>query len=273
MGHDFLMTETLTYTLGLSSMGCPDATLEEILSLAEAFRLQYVELRSLGNTIDLPAYLDNATAPAQGHPEVRLLATPLCIFKASPEAVLEFQRFAELARRFNTPYLRVFANGGNLLGDPPSEATLVRGAAVIEDLRAYLRQSGCPAEIVVETHDTLSSAERCLALNAQLKEPVKILWDSFHTWNLGGESPRETWSQIGQWVVQVHHHDCAQKPGSVETGFVPSGTGKYPCQDLRALLDEVAFRGGLTLEWEKLWHPELPHVREVLGDFIRVFGS
>ncbi len=267
------MTKKRSYTLGFSSMGCPEATLEEVLSLAEAFRLQYVELRSLGDTIDLPTYLGDATAPAQGRPKVRLLATPLCIFKTSPEAVLEFHRFAELAKRFRTPYLRVFANGGSVLGAPLDEATLIRGAAVIEDLRAYLRKSGCTAEIVVETHDALSSAERCLALNAHLKEPAKILWDSFHTWNLGGESPRETWNQIGHWVIQVHHHDCAQVPGADETGFVPSGTGKYPCQDLRVLLDEVAFSGGLTLEWEKLWHPELPHVRDVLGDFIHVFGS
>jgi sugar phosphate isomerase/epimerase len=194
------------------------------------------------------------------------------LLKVEPGALDEFYRFAQLAKRFRTPYLRVFGMGGSMLGESPDASSLAKAAETINELRAHLREQECSAEILIETHDVFSASDRCLALNAHLDHPVKILWDSFHTWNLGGESPRESWSKLGPWIAHVHHHDCANPPGSGDTGFVPSGQGRYPCEDLRTLLQEKHYRGGLSLEWEKLWHPELPPVGEVLGDFVQVFG-
>lgn len=267
------MTTTLPH-LGLSSMGCPEATLEDILQLAESFCLDYVELRSLGGSTDLPAYLRNTPAPGPDRPQVRLLATPLCLLKATPEAVEEFYRFAELANRFHTLYLRVFGDGGSTLGEDIDEALLTKVAETLDTLRARMRERGWTAEILLETHDIFSSADRCLALNALLDQPVKILWDSFHTWNLGGESPWETWDKIEPWIKHIHHADSYSPRGTAhaaESKFAPTGQGNYPCEELLALLKEKRFDGGLTLEWEKLWFPELPHVKEVLGDFVRMF--
>lgn len=254
-------------------MGCPEATLDEILSLAQDFRLGYVELRSLGGTIDLPTYLKDAQAPNLDRPQVRLLATPLCLLKADHESMKTFYRFAELANRFDVPYLRVFGGGGSELGKAPDDESLAKAALIIETLRAHMLEQGWTAEILLETHDVFSSSERCLELNKHLDQPVKILWDSFHTWNLGGESPRESWDMIGPWIEHIHHHDSPEPAGSGKIEFVATGKGLYPCNELHELVLQKNYQGGLSLEWEKLWHPELPPVNDVLGDFVRVFGQ
>src|SRR5258708_29693019 len=61
--------------LAFSTLGCPELTLEQVLTLAHRHQIQAVELRSLAGTMELPAYL----AKTYGTPEklaARLRAEP-----------------------------------------------------------------------------------------------------------------------------------------------------------------------------------------------------
>ena len=51
--------------IGFSTLGCPDSTLEQALGLAERFGLTTIELRALGGSLDLPAYLQTAYGTPQ----------------------------------------------------------------------------------------------------------------------------------------------------------------------------------------------------------------
>ena len=56
----------MSYRRSISTLGCPEYSLEQVLDLAKRHRLDAVEIRALSNTIDVPAVL----AAAYGTPAV-----------------------------------------------------------------------------------------------------------------------------------------------------------------------------------------------------------
>lgn len=100
-----------------STMGCTELTLPQVLTLADLFSIDCLELRSLENRTDLPAYLAEQPGglPAvrsslSPHP-VRVLGTSFKLVgdnEAGRAALLSFGRLAE---EIGTPYLRIFGGG------------------------------------------------------------------------------------------------------------------------------------------------------------------
>jgi sugar phosphate isomerase/epimerase len=256
---------------GFSSIGCPDASLQEMEDLAAAFELDFVELRALGGTIDLPAYFAKFQPEKPKVVEVRLVATNLHLMTATDQDIEVFLRYAALADKLGSRFLRVF--GGGKWGDPLTESGLNHAADVVQLCRAALHNQKSSCEMLLETHSAFSASKCCLVLNEKLEEPIRILWDAHHTWRSAGESPRHTWRQIGHLVRHMHVSDSRAKPA--EPGHQPydcilPGTGEYPMAELRELLTEVGFSYGVSLEWEKLWHPHLPEVPEALQRFTQI---
>jgi hypothetical protein len=58
----------MAYVHAFSSLGWPEASLDEILALAARHRITTVELRSLGGTVDLPGWSPPVAAIYPRHP-------------------------------------------------------------------------------------------------------------------------------------------------------------------------------------------------------------
>jgi len=251
--------------LGFSSMGQPELSFSEFEALAREFDMDFIELRSLEGSLDLPGCFKRRGKALPSVP-VRLLASSLQLAKVTPADLEEFFRFGDLAENLQTPYVRVF--GGGSFGDPVTDAMLHAAASTVETLRERIRREGWKFEILLETHSAFSSSRHCSALNRLLKEPLGILWDSHHTWKLAGEDFALSWNLLGPWVRHVHFKDSRTADGTCH--LVLPGEGNFPAAELLELLTREGFRGGLALEWEKLWHPELPPLHDALGAFARV---
>jgi sugar phosphate isomerase/epimerase len=263
-------TERVQY--GFSSIGYADASLAEMSALGTEFGLDFIELRALGGSTDLPAYFTSGESgkeirPTQ--PRVRLVATDLHLMNATGETIDTFLQTVDVATKLGACYVRVF--GGGSWGVPISEAALEHAARVAGQCRTALRARSADCEILLETHSAFSSPELCLKLNEKLDEPLNLLWDSHHTWRNAGESPRESWQRIGSLVRHIHFSDSISKAPELGYRCVLPGTGEYPAEALRQVLVENGYCHGVSLEWEKLWHPELPHVRTALQEFDRLF--
>lgn len=248
--------------LGFSSMGQPELSFEAFEVLAKEFHMDFLELRSLAGSLDLPSCFQNMGHAKPSIP-VRLLASSLQLAMATPADVEEFLRFGELAEKLKTPYVRVF--GGGSFGDPVTDVMLQRAADVVETLRGHIRQEGWTFEILIETHSAFSSSRHCTSLNRLLSEPLGVLWDSHHTWKLAREDLAVSWGLLGPCVRHVHYKDSRTVGDS--SRLVLPGQGEFPTGMLLELLCREGYRGGLSLEWEKLWHPELPPLRDALGPF------
>ena len=110
--------------------------------------------------------------------------------------------------------------------------------------------------IVLETHDAFCRGAEVARVLTQVDSPsVAAVWDIHHPYRMG-ESIEETWRLIGSRVKHVHIKDGIKRAdGSWQ--LVLLGKGELPCQATIKLLYAKGYRGYLSAEWEKKWHPEI----------------
>lgn len=250
---------------GFSTLGAPQYTLAQCNDLAVGYGLDFLEVRSLGGRLDMPGYFAENPAPA-GHLPIRVLGTSLTLTSANDEDVEAFFGFMRLAQGLGVPYLRVF--GGGEFSEELDPEKLRHAAATVRRIREKIQAEGWSGEPLLEMHDAFSNSERCQRLNSLLDEPLALLWDSHHTWRIGGESLAETWQAVSPLIRHIHYKDS--RATELGFGYVLPGDGEFPSQDLFSLLKAQGYAGGVSLEWERMWHRELAPLEEAMPKYAAV---
>lgn len=257
----------MPYRRSISTLGCPEYSLEQVLALAQRHRLDAVEIRALANTIDVPVVLATAYGTPAALAErmksalvpIVSLDTSLKLAANTPEDRADFLRFLPWAEACGIPWLRVFDGGRNA-----DAATHQAMADTVAWWRAERKRHGWKADIMIETHDALFTAASIHQFLA-LAPGTAILWDTQHTWRNGGEEPLITWRAIKPHVVHIHVKDSISQPSAKHPfSYVLPGEGEFAMAPLRAILT-VEFTGCVSLEWEKLWHPYLAPLDDALA--------
>lgn len=256
----------MPYRRAISTLGCPEFSLEQTLALAKRHQLDALELRALSGTVDLPTVF----AAAYGTPAtlarlVQEAAIPIVSLDTSLKLAGnssadrdDFLRFLPWAEEIGVPWLRVFDGGHG-----SDFATHQAMAATVEWWSTQKKAHGWKTNLMVETHDALFTTAAIQQFVA-LAPGTGILWDTHHTWKNGGEDPLVTWRGIRPHVVHIHVKDSINRPSAKHPfTYVLPGDGEFPMRPLReALQNEYA--GTVSLEWEKLWHPYLPPLDDAL---------
>ena len=252
-----------------STMGCTELTLPQVLALADRFSIDCLELRSLENRTDLPAYLAGQPGGLAGvrsslsHHPARVLGTSFKLVGDNEAGRTALLAFAQLAEEIGTPYLRIF--GGGTWGTPLSEENYRQAIEVLNWWRGEKKKNRWQTEILIETHDAFSATPPFLRLFELLGRTHPVIWDSHHTWRLAGERPADTWKHLQPHTRHVHIKDSILKPSARHPyTYVLPGTGKMPAREVLDLLRRDRFTGAVSLEWEKMWHPYLPPIEEAL---------
>ena len=248
-------------------MGAPQMELPELEGLCPEFGMDFLELRTLAGTTALPDYFRKRPDLARNSIfPVRVVSTNLRLAEAMPKDIDAFLEFARLADALGAPYVRVFGGGG--WEKPLPDGFLEQAAINATRCRDKMSEAGVRCEMLLETHSAFSSAELCARLCEQAPGSLFILWDSHHTWKLAGETLEESWRTIGAHVRHIHYKDSRSIPsGRHPFSYVLPGTGEFPSLDLLRLLAAQNYTGGVSLEWERLWHPELPALSKALSAF------
>src|SRR5690242_8919911 len=144
----------MSFSRCLSSLGCPEFSLEEMLALAARHGIPAVELRALGGTVELPAYFaQHYGSPAKlaersrGSP-VRIvgLNASLHLIGATAAEREQLMALAPWAEAVGARWLRVFDGGKTASATEFAEAADT--LAWWQRLRA---ERGWQAELAVET--------------------------------------------------------------------------------------------------------------------------
>jgi sugar phosphate isomerase/epimerase len=245
-----------------STLGCPDLPLEEIVDLAARWRIDGVELRAVAGRLDLPEFFaerygsPTALAAHLGARAQRIVSLSTSLKLAHPTEAdrAAFLAFVPWAEALGVRWLRVF-DGGSIGAEK----------ALVETLRWWQAERaahGWRCDVMIETHDTLFTAEAINSLVRRLPGTA-ILWDAFNTWLKGGEDPLATWRAIRPHVVHVHLKDALRQPsGNFPWTYVAPGAGEFPFRALLEALRADEFAGPVSLEWERLWHPYLGPLEE-----------
>lgn len=250
---------------GLSTLGCHTLSLPEAVALADEYDFHFVEIRAVSGTLDLPEMFkreENRAAlrklVAAGR--IRVLDTSFGITSPDEKAREAVLALGRLADEFGVAYLRIF--GGFPFAE---ELTGARLEAARENLK-WWKSTGIKAQLALETHDGFSSAARCDRLFGFVGERLPVVWDMHHTW-LAGESFAESYALLKDLVVDVHVKD-----GVGHKGTLP-GQGDVPVPEFLDFLRSIKYTGPVTLEYEKMWQPEMPEIRLALEALKKVWRN
>jgi Sugar phosphate isomerases/epimerases len=256
----------MSFTRCFSTLGCPDLGLEEVFALAARHGIEGVELRALGGSVDLAAYFarefgtpETLAAHVRGRsPRIMAIDTSLHLVGATAAERAQVEGLAPWADALGVRWMRAFDGGGKA-----DEKEIAEAKATLDAWTEQRRRNGWKVELMVETHDSLFSSAAIGRLVAAVPE-VGILWDSHHTWKRSGEDPVATWRAIQRHVVHVHVKDSVSVPSARHPyTYVLPGEGEFPMAGLRETL-AAEFGGPVSLEWEKLWHPDLAPLERAL---------
>jgi len=245
--------------LGVSTLGCPDWTLDEILTRLPGYGYEGVELRGLGPNLDLtqsPAFAASAIGETRRRFADAGLAvcgvdTSCSFTDPSPAArarnLEEGRRAIDLAAALGAPTIRAF--GGSIGDEAERSEAVKRVASALVELGDHAAGA---VQVVLETHDAFSTGAQVAEVLRQASHPrVKALWDLHHPFRQG-EAPEETFGALGPYVEQAHVKDS--KPGGT---YCLLGEGDIPILVMLRLLKSGGYDGWVNLEWEKRWIPAL----------------
>lgn len=232
--------------IAFSSLACPGWTVEEIADAARRFGYEGVEWRLADGALLGPRTEDAVWERiASCGLEAVCLDTSAVFVQADDDgrakAVRHTRAMADRAVQIGAPCVRVFG------GPIPEGATR---EALLEPTRAALAEAATSTpgdvDVLIETHDAWSRGADVTQLVRGLGG-VGVVWDIAHTMR-SGEEPSETLRHIGEPAL-VHIKDA------VGEKLTHLGEGEL---DLRDALESLGrYERWVSVEWEKLWHPEL----------------
>jgi sugar phosphate isomerase/epimerase len=246
---------------GVSTLGCPAWSLEDVAERAQEYGYDGVELRLLDGEVITPAAVranrDRLGRLFVGGPRLITLGTSIRIATPQPDErsrqLRELIEFIELARELGVPAVRVFGGRG---AEGESFATTVDRAADFLNRAAEAAETA-GVMIALETHDDFSKSEAVAAALAPVpSRSVAALWDVHHPYRMG-ENVAQAWTNLANRLAEVHVKDAIRRPdGSWQ--LVELGQGEVPVREIVRALALRGYDGYVVDEWEKKWHPEIP---------------
>lgn len=278
--------------ISFSTLACPDWTWNEILRYGPLFGYDGVEVRLIQREVNLlvrPEFqadqlllrrreLDRAKFQVCG------LASSVHLDDADPNLRAEQVRiggeYLALTSALGAGFIRVFGDVLPPVTEPERRRQALRGIA--DGLKSLGDLAGPRGlQVLIETHGDFSATEPVVELMHAVDHPhVGVLWDTHHPWRFHGEPIAETWSQLKRWTRHTHWKDSvlltddSRKPateasqaaaslaGSLMGGhqhadYVLFGGGDFPGRECLHAMIADGYAGWHSLEWEKMWHPDL----------------
>jgi sugar phosphate isomerase/epimerase len=272
------------FSLGFSTLGCPDYTVNQVIDIAVKNDFAGVEIRFLRGQVEL-AQLEELSVDQIAETRRRFSdagVDVVCIdssirFTSTSEdeqrAQLELaEQNCRIAVGLGARFIRVF--GGTLPTWLLSEddrrrhlAGVARGLNAVAELTA---NQGVTT--LLETHDDFCTSGAIEELWAEgVSEKVGILWDSLHTFRFG-EAPHETWRLLGDRVRHVHMKD-SRVASPDQFDFALPGEGNAPLPEIVSTLVDNGYDGYVDFEWEKAWHPEIEPPEVAIPAFARYMAQ
>jgi sugar phosphate isomerase/epimerase len=258
--------------IAFSTLAFPDASLASAVSLGRRWGYTGVELRLIdGELID-----PRMPAPARAQVRRTMTAAGLPVVAVDSSIRLtgedpgpDLRRFLELASDWEAPLVRVFG-GALAAGRTERQEQLEAAARVLESCVPLARRLG--VAIGVETHDDFSASSVVASLLA-LADPdwVGAVWDSHHPYRVG-ESAADVYANLGRRILLAQVKDARRRPGG-DWELVLLGDGEVPVREMLGLLAAGGYRGWLSVEWEKRWHPEIAAPEVALPQHLRVLAG
>lgn len=251
--------------LSFSTLGCPDWDMGEIIKAAVDNDFAGVEIRGYKRELDVSQVAEFKSNARETLRRFKDAGLEIACFsssvrmstqtKSDEEKYLEeLKRYADLCERFETPYIRIF---GGEINDTPRKIAMDKAVITMNRMVEIIKNY--PAKIVLETHDDWMAGDDMKELMEKVNsDSLGLLWDVNHPYMFLGEDPNETWEKTRKWIYHTHWKD-SKIAIDTELGFEQClmGEGDLPLQQIYDVLKKGDYDGYLSLEWEKVWNPDI----------------
>jgi sugar phosphate isomerase/epimerase len=251
--------------IAFTTLGCPKWDLGKIISSAVEHGYDGVDFRGYMGELDIfkfPEFSSDLKQTARrisdAGLELSCFASSARVFSKTDEEAAghldEVRSYAEICGHFQTHFIRVFGGG---IGDVPREQAIDIAAGNLARMAGVAEDNGVC--VVLETHDDWLCCDHLKPIVEQVDSPaVGILWDVHHPYRMIDEQPSKTWDTLGKWIKYTHVKDSYTKEGSGRSyQLCLTGEGDIPLGEIVKVMKDGGYDGYLTLEWEKMWVPEI----------------
>jgi len=258
------------------SFTCPEATLDEMIKMAEKYGYEGIEPRAQAehkHGVEITAGSEKRREIKKAFEnsgiECACIATSLkyCFTdKVKRQEYIETTRkFIDLARDIGCKRLRVF--GGN----PDKEIPAEEAIKIVGDALAELKKDaeGKQVYVCLETHDFFSRADVAApAVRIAASPYIRVNWDIMHPYTRN-MTVEEAFAEVKDLVAHCHIHDGTYDKDR-RPKVVLMGQGEIPYHIAVRLLQKMNYDGYLSGEYISAWPPEvvLPNDINVLRSYM-----
>ncbi len=267
--------------LSFSTLGCPDWSFDKIIEVASKNGYKAIEIRGIQRQMDLPLCAEFANQTAINTTNQKIKDKNLQIIDLGSSANLHFmdskkrqenmdhaKRFIDLAHKINCPFVRVFPN--DLPKEQDKNKTIDLIISNLIELGEYAR--GSNVKVLLESHGKVIYKDVLLKImEATSKNNVGLIWDIWNMWSVTKEPPTEVYALLKKYIYHTHIKDGIfenEKPK-----YVLLGKGISPLKEAISLLKQGGYKGYYSLEWEKMWHPEIEEPEIAIPQYADNFGK
>ena len=262
-----------------STLGSSELSFAETLDLAARHQISAIEIRCLSGETIAPDNFSTLFPPVgaalaqlqAAQVDLTSLGTSVKLLDSKTGDIETLVKFAQFADQTQCKWLRIF--DGGTIGSLPSPEDWERAQTLVTAWQSRRKELGLNAEIMIETHDGLTSVPSVVLFRQKLPQTA-LLWDSHHTWRAGGESLSDYYTAARDAIVHIHVKDSIDKPSARKSfTYCLPGQGEFPWEQLKPLVRDDQFSGKLSLEWERHWHPYLAPLAEALPPYQEILAS
>ena len=261
--------------LAFSTLGCPAWSIGEVAAAAKKYGFDAVEFRGLTGELDIRRI--SALAPENIAATRGILGgTDICVFGSSltmdssvsrEETLKEGREVIDICAADGIPFIRVFGN--EIFPEEDEKAALDHIARGFSELCAYAEDKN--VSLLVEVHGNVTTLERLSRIAEKVTSPAfGILWDIAHT----DKQYKDDFASFYRPLLPLIRHIHVKDHIRLEKGtqLCDIGKGEIPIAAIVKSLLKDGYDGYFSLEWERMWHPELAPLEEALpvyADYMR----
>lgn len=245
--------------LSYSTLACPEWEIDKVIAKAKKFGYDGVELRAKKPQLSRD-FSQEKVAEIKDKFSKSGIELP-CITAYTrfndPDAevrannVKELKEMIDLAADVGAKYVRTFGSGDSTA---EKNEIIIWIREAFKELDDYAGQKDI--KILLETHDDLSTGRDVSKIfkDSGLKN-CGVVWDAAHSIR-AGESVETTINYLEDYIYHVHLKDWINLDGD-EDHYVLLAAGVLPLEKILLGLKEIDYKGYLSLEWEKMWCPDI----------------
>lgn len=265
--------------LSFSTLGCPDWSFDKIIEVASKNGYKAIEIRGIQRQMDLPLCAEFANQTAINITNQKIKDKNLQIIDLGSSANLHFmdakkrqenmdhaKRFIDLAQKINCPFVRVFPN--DLPKEQDENKTIDLIISNLIELGVYAR--GSNVKVLLESHGKVIYKDVLFKImEATSSHNVGLIWDIWNMWSVTKEPPTEVYALLKKYILHTHIKDGIFENNKPK--YVLMGQGISPLKEAISLLKKGGYKGYYSLEWEKMWQPEIEEPEIAIPQYAEYF--